>query len=1314
MPQPATTNRRRARSTEIQPDIAELRRIEKRRDENARLFDDLIRDTGDEPTGLQWTSRISATAHNDSFVDYNITTSEETDDLLHYLNSLRFELRQLLLDAWTRSPYGGVSFNLEVLVEYFSFGDPSITSLKILTSKYYPIYTIQNIADSCASASIDILEENDYYQEGASDWVIDRIIRSVLKYQFVQPSRVMQGGGRFNGVFRRPGPRKYIKEPMWLSNKKCLINIQNEDDCCFKYVMECAFHHKMTGQTLRNPHRVQHYLTDHFQYGDLVFPIHPLDIDKFIHLNKTVHNLALHVYSVTETKNDIGVLYKPSQIDPDAWHVHLLIIADITKRGAQIDYHWIYIKNVQKFLSTNLISKSGSHRVCCEWCTQDFAENKIERHKLQCGKEDAATPILPQPYEKYKYFKDMDKTFRRLFVIYADFEAFLTPVSHHDTDTITEASRVQEHVCASFCFLTVCATHPQFNRTVIFSYDHSDIDDKELVGKRFIEELDKENSRIQKLFKKHFLHPLDLSSVVEGCTHCYICRLELENGFMPHWKYRNYRKKNDFKNSYEFFARIRKFKQKPLPNEFQDELFRENCQIVDIWDSTSSIGNFLGKAHFACAAHRPKDTTYRLEIPVVFHNLGNYDAHFILKSMNTGKADQATFHGIPKSSDKFMSFSYGRFKFMDSIRFMNSSLDKLSQNLLKAGKDKFRNFNAHFHYLTPEQKSLLLQKGEFPYDYFTHPSVFADISLPPIERFYNHLREQPMKPEDYQKALHVWDSLECKTFRDYHDLYLIIDVLLLADVFENFREVSYGQYGVDPTNYISLPGLAIDAAYRFAGSRYSGGDHIPFAVDLFDCTQADMYSFIEDSIRGGISMTPGRYAKANHKYLLDFDPSLPSRFINYWDANNLYGWAMNQCLPFAEYRWLTDKQIRDLEFMQISPDHPVGYFLEVDGFFPDGVHDYLSDFPPAPLKQKVSDAMISPFSKAMHAKYDQKHDSKTEKLLCTLEPRTFYKCYYSTLQLYCKLGFVVRKIHRILSFCQAKWMANFINYNTAQRAKATNDFETDFFKLINNCSYGKFIQNNRKHCSMKRIPRDAPRHTWSIDLTNRRIVNKDFVIGTFKNGKVNLDSAVAVGSVVLDQSKILMYDFFYNVLKREYGNSLRLIFTDTDSVCVEIIHEDLMLDLKSKGLLSTWFDVSHFPNNDDYYGRNYHDPLNKKVIGKFKDEMVDKSPLYITEVVALRAKMYSCLKSDGSQKHTAKGMLGPVRMRLLHTKYLKAVMQDPSFSIEKDYARSFESTNNVIHTVTVTKDTINPCDSKLFILDALHSRPYGHYSTRSL
>ena len=163
------------------------------------------------------------------------------------------------------------------------------------------------------------------------------------------------------------------------------------------------------------------------------------------------------------------------------------------------------------------------------------------------------------------------------------------------------------------------------------------------------------------------------------------------------------------------------------------------------------------------------------------------------------------------------------------------------------------------------------------------------------------------------------------------------DVLLLADVFENFRSLCMKDYGLDPAHFYTTPGLSFQACLKMTGVE----------LDLF--TDPEKHLFIENNIRGGVSMISNRYAKANNKYTEDgLDATRPTSFVSYLDANNLYGYAMSQPLPTGNFRFLTKDQIDNLDILNIPDDHPMGYILEVDLEYPDSLHELHNDYPLAP------------------------------------------------------------------------------------------------------------------------------------------------------------------------------------------------------------------------------------------------------------------------------------------------------------------------------------------------------------------------------
>ncbi|GBM25008.1 hypothetical protein AVEN_50349-1 [Araneus ventricosus] len=228
----------------------------------------------------------------------------------------------------------------------------------------------------------------------------------------------------------------------------------------------------------------------------------------------------------------------------------------------------------------------------------------------------------------------------------------------------------------------------------------------------------------------------------------------------------------------------------------------------------------------------------------------------------------------------------------------------------------------------------MARKGCYPYDYFDSFAKFNGNVLPPKSAFFNSLSNEKVSDEDYEFAQRTWDIFNLRTLGDFHDLYVASDVLLLADVFENFRTLSLNYYKIDPSHVYTASGLAWQACLRMTG------------VKLELLSDIDMHLFIEKVIRAGVARISHRFASANNPHLSNYDLSSPNSYIMYWDANNLYGWAMPQHLPTHDFSWTEE----NVDYLNIPDDSDMGYILEVDLEYPPELHHRHNCYPLAPEK----------------------------------------------------------------------------------------------------------------------------------------------------------------------------------------------------------------------------------------------------------------------------------------------------------------------------------------------------------------------------
>ncbi|XP_057312281.1 uncharacterized protein LOC130653786 [Hydractinia symbiolongicarpus] len=498
-------------------------------------------------------------------------------------------------------------------------------------------------------------------------------------------------------------------------------------------------------------------------------------------------------------------------------------------------------------------------------------------------------------------------------------------------------------------------------------------------------------------------------------------------------------------------------------------------------------------------------------------------------------------------------------------------------------KKKFSNTFKHAKG-NDEHFRLLLRKGVYPYEYMDAWERFEETALPPKAQFYSSLNLENITENDYKHAQKVWKAFNIKNLGEYHDLYVMSDTLLLADVFENFRDTCQNIYELDPAYFYTAPGLAWQAALKVTGQ----------VLELL--SDIDMLLMVEKGLRGGICQAIKRHAKANNPYIGElFDVNLLISYLLYIDANNLYGGAMSQKLPTHGFKWREDLENFTQAFIENYKIGDDGYFLEVDVHYPKKLHKLHNDFPFLPEKMRLN--------------------NDCEKLTCNVFDKEKYVLHIRKLQQALQHGLVLTKVHRVIEFKQSAWLKPYIDMNTKLRKDAKNDFEKDFFKLMNNSVFGKTMENVRKHRDSKLVTTEWRRKKLAsapnYHSTSR--FDKKFVAMEMNKVKVVMNKPVYLGLSILDLSKLTMYEFHYDYIKPKFGASAELCYMDTDSFVYHIKTDDVYKDIA--GDVESRFDTSNYSPEDK---RPLPIGKNKKKLCLMKDELGGK---IMIEFVALRSKI---------------------------------------------------------------------------------------------
>jgi hypothetical protein len=506
----------------------------------------------------------------------------------------------------------------------------------------------------------------------------------------------------------------------------------------------CLQYHKHKNEITHHPERVSWYSNWNNDY-DFSNIKFPVEVDDIKKFFKQ-NNIPINVYIVNG--KSIQHYLTCSQDERKSDHVNLLLIEDEARS------HYVYIKCLSKLVRDQLTKHKNDHFICerCFYHTENI--EVFKRHQIQCDNyfdNEKAIPILPKVEDNILKFKNEHKTIKVLLVYYADLEAVLRKLDHKRLKA--------RHEACSYSFLGVSSFYNNLKK-------YTSTSAKDTMN-NFVQTLIEEGRKLNELllkrleeFKKPRLNNDDLLKF-EKAEQCHFCK----------------------KAFTETNIKV-----------------RDHCHIT---------GKFRGAAHQSCNLN----VRTSLKIPVFFHNGSGYDfKHFIRKLYKIDRNIKI----ISQTQEKYFSITARvegtniQFEFKESLKFLLKSIDKSAKVLYdkdKAGIKNFKNLTSYFHNTPNEILELPVQKGVFPYIYLDSFDKLKFTEYPNYESFYDNLKDKNIELKEYKRRKKLWNYFKCKCFREYMELYLPCDVLILADCFEEFRDLSLKHYGLDPAQVLDYLGM---------------------------------------------------------------------------------------------------------------------------------------------------------------------------------------------------------------------------------------------------------------------------------------------------------------------------------------------------------------------------------------------------------------------------------------------------------------------------------------------------------------------------
>ena len=555
-------------------------------------------------------------------------------------------------------------------------------------------------------------------------------------------------------------------------------------------------------------------------------------------------------------------------------------------------------------------------------------------------------------------------------------------------------------------------------------------------------------------------------------------------------------------------------------------------------------------------------------IPMYFFNGMKYDNSIILKSICDLFKNNVTLNVIGNSCESFKMIDYKfkkrkySLKLLDMCNFIKGSLNDLSENLNNKNKIVTREY-------FKDNFELMKYKVCFPYEFITKENIY-DKELPPIENFYSSLKLDNISEEDYDKTLEIYEKLNCNNIKKYLDIYLKLDICLQSDIFNVFRNCIWDKFEIDCSKYITSCSLSLDLMLKYTGVK------IELIRDI------SIFDYVNSSILGGVCI-------ASQNISNDKDGVISS-----CDIVSLYPYVMSKKLPIGNYKFV--KYSNRNTYL----DSEYSCLLNCEVYTTDEVKDnsILKQYPALISKTSVKYNDLSEFQR----KNLKENYKSSEKLISHLGYDKNCNLSFDMYEMMISLGYKI-VIKKILEYKHSNFMKPYIDFLFEKKSyyKKIGDIGmSNTFKILANSLFGVMMNRCEKFKDFKIVTTESQvdKQIKKPNFSCRNIINQNLTILELEKTSVVYNYPILIGSIILQNSKVHMFNYLYKIYPKLFGN-YKALYQDTDSIYAKlnISHDEYLKILEE---------------NKDLFGDS--------IIGLMEAEQLDNP---IKEFIALSSKCYS-------------------------------------------------------------------------------------------